>query len=98
MPPNGEHVIAELLAHGWRRAGSTRAEVVRVPTMRCPVFGGIGGERRAFGGRPRFAKGDQRCTVGKRTTCFYTMSSEGPTGFLDIPTKDLDAIRRQIVA
>lgn len=84
-----------LLDHGWTEAGLTRSEVVRIPTSQSPVFGGIGGELRAFGGRARFAKGERRCTVGPRLTCFYRLSAEGPTDFLRIPTTDLEAIQRE---
>lgn len=62
-----------LQAAGYLPAGHTESETVRIPTMKAPVFGGLGGEVRAFGGRERFALPDspKRATVGKRTVCLY---------------------------
>ena len=62
-----------LQAAGYRPAGHTESEAVRIPTMNAPVFGGLGGEVRTLGGRERFAipNSPKRATVGKRTVCLY---------------------------
>lgn len=66
-------VVGVLEAIGFVAAGATSEEVVRVGTVRSPVLGGTGGERRTFGGRARFALPgtDARATVGARTTYLY---------------------------
>ena len=66
-------VVEALKAFGFVAAGSTREEVVRVGTARSSVLGGIGGERRTFGGRARFALPgtDTKATVGSRTIYLY---------------------------
>lgn len=66
-----DRIIKLLLMMGFTPDGQTKIEHVRILTQKVPVFGGIGGERATFGGRQRFIRGDQRCTVGKHTICFY---------------------------
>lgn len=62
-----------LKAAGYLPAGHTELEMVRIPTMKTPVFGGLGGELRTLGGRERYAlpNSPKRVTVGKRTVCLY---------------------------
>ena len=81
-------VIALLIAYGWQEDGATREETVRIPTIRSPVFGGVGGELRTFGGRARLRKGDRFVTVGPRLVCFYRRGPDGPSDFDRVPTKD----------
>lgn len=89
-----EIVVDVLLANGWTPAGHTESETVRIPTTRAPVYGGIGGEVRTFGGRARFAKGERRrVTVGARTTCFYEVVDKKAQGFVSLRTKDIDRIK-----
>lgn len=86
--------IDQLLALGFVPAGATREEVVRIPTTRSPVFGGLGGERRTLGGRARYALPDTdlRVTVGPRTTNVYFSRGGGKTEFLlNEKTKQLTA-------
>lgn len=86
------NAIRELEARGFEPDGHTATQEVRVATSRSPVFGGIGGERRTFGGRARFRipNTDIRATVGKRSTCLYHAKGD----FLaTIETKDLAALR-----
>ena len=66
-------VIDALIRLGFEEHGTTESETVRVPTFRAPVFGGLGGELRTFGGRARFSLPDTdiRATVGPRTTFVY---------------------------
>lgn len=92
-----EDAIAMLLSLGWVRAGSTPAETVRVPTAASPVYGRSGGELRTFGGRARLVLPgtDRRVTVGARTTCFYRMGDKGPTGYENLPTRELHKIRER---
>ena len=89
---NQQRAIQILLQNGWQEAGQTRSETVRVPTSRAPVFGGIGGELRTFGGRPRFEKGHRRATVGQRTVCFYEYKDKAAHNHQTVPTKDLARI------
>ena len=87
-----DQVVDELLRLGFAPAGETREEVVRIPTMRSPVLGGMGGERRTLGGRARYALPgtDLRVTVGPRTTNVYYSRGAGRTEFvLNARTKDL---------
>lgn len=87
-----EEIIAILIENGFEPYGATELAHIRIPTMRAPVFGGIGGELRTLGGRQRFKKGERRCTVGKRTTCFYRVKGRETSDFVNIPTKNVDAI------
>lgn len=87
-----EETVTMLEGRGWVVNGNTPSETVRIPTMRAPVFGGIGGELRTFGGRIRLAKGDRRVTVGPRTTCFYRMDGKHAVEFDNVKTRDGDAI------
>ena len=68
-------VVEVLLLVGLEPDGQTATQTVRVPTVRAPVFGGLGGELRAFGGRRRYRKPDSalRVTVGPHTVCVYTV-------------------------
>ena len=87
--------IAILLAAGFQPHGETASQTVRIPTVRAPVYGGIGGELATFGGRPRFVKPGTtlRVTVGKVTTCFYDVV-DGQTKYLvNLPTRDAKRIR-----
>ncbi len=84
-------VLAEA---GYTEAGTTREETVRIGTMASPIYGGSGGELRTFGGRHRFERADARATVGPQTTCLYRVVEGKPTGFVNVPTSDLDALRK----
>lgn len=89
-----DEVVATLLDLGFAPAGETREEIVRIPTMRSPVYGGLGGERRALGGRARYALPgtDLRVTVGPRTTNVYFSRGGGKVEFvLNERTKQLTA-------
>lgn len=88
-------VIAILKSLGWEPHGHTDSETVRVPTSRAPVFGGIGGELRTFGGRLRFSQPgtNRRCTVGPRKVCVYEVDGREATAFRTFRTSDLDGIR-----
>lgn len=95
-------VVDALLALGFAPAGETREEIVRIPTMQSPVYGGTGGERRAIGGRSRYALPgtDLRVTVGPRTTNVYFSRGGGKTEFvLNEKTKALTpgALRAAVV-
>jgi len=87
-----DRLVKLLLMMGFIEDGQTKIEHVRIATQKNPVFGGIGGERATFGGRKRFVRGDQRVTVGKRTTCFYRIENGKPTEFHNYETKDYDGI------
>jgi hypothetical protein len=91
-----EKVIEILEAAGWVADGRTQSDTVRVSTQAAPVYGGVGGEIRAFGGRLRFAKGEQRCTVGKRTTCFYHVVNKIPADFINVKTKEIDKVKELV--
>lgn len=88
-------VVNVLTLAGWVADGTTAAETVRVPTTDSPVFGGIGGELRTFGGRERFAKGERRVTVGKRTVFFYTPIKGGLVDGKQFGTSDLNGIQKE---
>jgi len=62
----------------------TNIERVRIPTMKSPILGGIGGEARTFGGRQRYTKlgTDLRVTVGPRTVNVYRVIVPGKVEFL----------------
>jgi len=84
-----DEVVATLLDLGFAPAGETTEQIVRIPTMRSPVYGGLGGERRTLGGRARYAL---RVTVGPRTTNVYFALGGGKTEFvLNEHTKSLTA-------
>jgi hypothetical protein len=89
-----DEIITTLLDLGFAPAGETRQEHVRIPTMRAPVLGGMGGERRTLGGRARYALPgtDLRVTVGPRTTNVYYSRGGGKVEFvLNEKTKELTA-------
>jgi hypothetical protein len=89
-----EEVITQLLDLGFAPAGETREEHVRIPTMRSPVLGGMGGERRTLGGRARYALPgtDLRVTVGPRTVNVYYSRGGGKVEFvMNEKTKELTA-------
>ena len=77
---NQEKAIELLEASGWREAGFTATQQVRIPTVRNPIYGGTGGEIRTFGGRAKFEKPGTpyRCTVGKQTVFFYKPLEKKP--------------------
>lgn len=86
-------VVEWLLAQGWEPDGMTPAETVTFRTQASPVTGTTA----TFAGRDRWAKGLQRITVGKVTTCVYWRPiSGGPTGQKAIPTKYLDLIAKEV--
>lgn len=87
-------IVTTLLDLGFATAGETAEQHVRIPTMRSPVFGGMGGERRTLGGRARYALPgtDLRVTVGPRTTNVYFSRGGGKIEFvLNTHTKQLTA-------
>jgi hypothetical protein len=89
-----DEVVTALLDLGFSPAGETAEQIVRIPTMRSPVYGGLGGERRTLGGRARYALPgtDLRVTVGPRTTNVYLSRGGGKTEFLlNEHTKQLTA-------
>ena len=90
-PDRIQHIDAWLLQHGWEQAGRTRAETVRVPTQRSPVYGGLGGEIRTFGGRRRLRlPGTSGCaTVGLHTTCLYRQERGRVSDMTRCPSKAL---------
>lgn len=59
-----ERVVELIQAAGYLLDGHTEIDAVRVPTSNAPVFGGMGGEVRTFGGRQRFKRGEERVTKG----------------------------------
>ena len=61
-----EEVIKFLLENGWEEDGTTRLQSFRTHSL---AFGG--GPVVTLGGRIRLKKGDNKVTVGKRTTCFF---------------------------
>jgi len=88
-----DEAITALLDLGFAPAGETAEQIVRVPTTRSPIYGGLGGERRTVSGRARYALPgtDLRVTVGPRTVNVY-FSRVGKTEFvLNEKTKQLDA-------
>ena len=97
-----DETIATLLELGFVPAGETRLEHVRIPTMKSPVLGGMGGERRTLGGRERYALPgtDLRVTVGPRTTNVYYARGGNVEFVLNEKTKQLTAqvLRHAVVA
>lgn len=85
-------VLQALGDHGFTPNGHTLAESMRVPTSRAPVFGGIGGEIRTFGGRTRYSRGEWRCTIGPRITAVYRVRDGQTTDMWTSQTSDLAAI------
>ncbi len=91
-----QSVIEFLLSEGWSACGQTQMDTVRIGTRKSPVFGGLGGELRNFGGRPRFEKGSRRVTVGPRTVCLYLFENKQASQFQNFKTSQIDAIRQAI--
>ena len=91
-----QQVIQELEGIGFIADGQTSEQIARVPTIRSPIFGSIGGERRVFGGRSRYVLPGttMRATVGIRTTNVYHVRGGTIGMILMEKTKDLD--REQI--
>lgn len=88
-----DETVTLLLQLGFLPAGATAQETVRIPTMKSPVLGGHGGERRTLGGRARYSLPgtDLRVTVGPRTVNVY-YARGGKTEFvLNEGTKYLTA-------
>lgn len=87
-----------LTAAGYRPAGETRQETVRVGTSASPVLGGTGGELRTFGGRARFELPgtDQRATVGPQTTQLYRSVEGKAQDFVSLTTSDTAALSRAL--
>lgn len=79
-----DEAIAALLELGFAPAGETAEQLVRIPTARSPIFGGLGGERRTIGGRARYALPgtDLRVTIGPRTVNVYFSRGGGKTEFV----------------
>lgn len=94
-----DEVIMLITAAGFAPDGATRTEVVRVPTVRSPLLGGIGGERRTFGGRQRFTKAGStvRITVGPRTVNVYRVEQGATTFLANYNTKQLAAGELQAI-
>ena len=90
-----EVMVGLLSERGFRADGFTDSQTVRIPTVRAPVFGGIGGEVATFGGRRRFKRDSLKVTVGKRTTYFYKVIDKqlDPDFGKRFNTKDTDAVR-----
>jgi len=85
-------VVEALIAAGFVAAGHTDSEEVRISTSNSPVFGGIGGEVRKFGGRQRYSKPgtDMRVTVGPRTVNVYRVVKGTVSGFVGFDTRGID--------
>ncbi len=89
-----EQVFEVFTAAGFVADGYTAEEIVRIPTTRSPVFGGIGGERRKFGGRQRLSLPNTtiRATVGPRTTNIYRVINGKATFLANYKTTQLVAV------
>lgn len=85
-------VIETLMRAGFVRDGETRQEHVRIPTMKSPVFGDSGGERRTFGGRQRWVRSGTslRATVGARTVYVYTVVDGDTSTVAYLKTGDIN--------
>ena len=85
-------IVDALTRAGFVAAGQTAQEIVRVPTVRSPLYGNTGGERRTFGGRQRYTKPgtNVRVTIGPRTVNVYRVV-DGKTEFLaNLKTNKID--------
>ena len=85
-------IVNTLTRAGFVADGQTAQEVVRVPTVRSPLYGNTGGERRTFGGRQRYTKlgTTVRVTIGSRTVNVYRVV-DGNTEFLaNYKTREID--------
>lgn len=93
-------VINQLIKCGFVLDGSTREEVVRVPTSKSPLLGKSGGELTKFGGRQRFAKTGTKfkATVGLRTTFIYMIdaSANGIKSIASHNTADYELIKKTL--
>jgi len=92
-----EAAAALLARYGFRPAGQTRTETVRVGTRRSPILGGTGGEIRTVGGRARLELpgSSVRATVGPRTVNVYRLrpgDRRGPEFLGNFRTKDLQGL------
>lgn len=86
-----DEIVVTLLELGFSPAGETVKQVVHIPTVRSPVFGGLGGERRTIAGRARYILPgtDLHATVEPRTPNLY-FSRGGKIEFiLNAHTRDL---------
>ncbi len=85
-------VIGVLVRAGFVPNGFTAEEHVRVPTQRSPLYGGIGGEARTFGGRSRYQKPgtNLRVTGGPRTVNVYRVTAGGASFIANYQTRDGD--------
>lgn len=85
-------IVEALLAAGFIPDGQTQQQHVRIPTMKSPVLGGMGGERRTLGGRARFVLPHTklRVTIGKGTTNLYTVDNGQTTFVANYKTRDVD--------
>ena len=97
---NAANRVATLLAEsGWQPFGETKSEQVRIGTSKVPVYGGIGGEVRTFGGRQRYRKGetDLFVTLGRNSVCFYHRQDGKAIGFRTYATgREIDYITEAV--
>ena len=79
-------------AEGWQENGQQETRSYRTTTPAFP------GSIITTGGRLRFLGPDnRRCTVGKRTTCFFEMVNNEPANFRNYSTaKDLEKIQAEL--
>ena len=79
-------------AEGWKENGQQETRSYRTTTLAFP------GSIIRTGGRLRFTGPDnRRCTVGKRTTCFFEMLNKEATNFRNYSTaNDLEGIRAEL--
>ena len=79
-----------LIEHlGFTGAGSTDG----TPSGKFGLNGRGGVSCPSWQTRRRWARGDQRITVGKRTICVYRMGAKGPEQFQNIGTKEVTGER-----
>lgn len=100
---NMQAVAAALTAAGFVPDGATPTEHVRIPTVKNPVYGGLGGKPATFGGRARYSHpSGVKATVGKVTTCVYLVIPKEARRPQDLSatktlwvgdTRELEAIR-----
>jgi hypothetical protein len=86
-----ETIVDLLASAGFVADGATESIVMPTAgTHRCGRAD-VGG--RVSPGRRRFKRGEDRVTVGPRTTCFYRVVSGSARDFQNIRTKDVHAIK-----